>query len=128
MAAPWINPPSLTCWPLSSSEAHNLNSPTKTKNPSYNPGSRPKGKPFSRCFEKLAIIRSYVEKDVISPTAVGKAVEIGRGVVDIPAVLSSLLAIGYSGIVAFEYEKDADDPLAGLAESVGYVRGVLAAI
>ena len=58
----------------------------------------------------------------------GKAVEIGRGVVDIPAVLSSLLAIGYSGIVAFEYEKDADDPLAGLAESVGYVRGVLAAI
>jgi sugar phosphate isomerase/epimerase len=38
------------------------------------------------------------------------------------------LAVGYSGIVAFEYEKDADDPLAGLAESVGYVRGVLAAI
>ena len=67
-------------------------------------------------------------EDVTSPTAGGKAVEIGRGVVDIPAVLSSLLAIGYSGIVAFEYEKDADDPLAGLAESVGYVRGVLAAI
>jgi sugar phosphate isomerase/epimerase len=60
--------------------------------------------------------------------AAGKTVEIGRGVVDIPAVLSALLAVGYSGIVAFEYEKDADDPLAGLAESVGYVRGVLAAI
>ncbi len=67
-------------------------------------------------------------KDVTSPTAAGKTVEIGRGVVDIPAVLSTLLAVGYSGIVAFEYEKDADDPLAGLAESVGYVRGVLAAI
>jgi len=67
-------------------------------------------------------------KDVTSPTEAGKAVEIGRGVVNIPAVLSALLAIGYSGIVAFEYEKDADDPLAGLAESVGYVRGVLAAI
>jgi sugar phosphate isomerase/epimerase len=67
-------------------------------------------------------------KDVTSPTAAGKAVEIGRGVVDVPAVLSALLAVGYSGIVAFEYEKDADNPLAGLAESVGYIRGVLAAI
>ncbi len=67
-------------------------------------------------------------KDVTSPTAAGKAIEIGRGVVDIHAVLSTLLAIGYDGVVAFEYEKDADDPLAGLAESVGYVRGVLAAI
>ena len=33
-----------------------------------------------------------------------------------------------SGIVSFEYEKDADDPLAGLAESLGYVKGVLAVI
>ena len=29
---------------------------------------------------------------------------------------------------AEKYEKDAKDPLAGLAESVGYVKGVLAAI
>jgi sugar phosphate isomerase/epimerase len=42
--------------------------------------------------------------------------------------LKILVKINYSGIVSFEYEKDADDPLAGLAESVGYVRGVLAAI
>jgi hypothetical protein len=38
------------------------------------------------------------------------------------------LKINYSGITSFEYEKDADDPLAGVAESVGYVRGALAAI
>jgi hypothetical protein len=31
----------------------------------------------------------------------------------------------YSQIVSFEFEKDGNDPLAGLAESVGYVRGVL---
>ena len=30
-----------------------------------------------------------------------------------------------AGIVSFEYEKETNDPLAGLAESVGYVRGVL---
>lgn len=67
-------------------------------------------------------------KDVSQATTEGQAVEVGRGVIDIPMFLKTLLEIKYSGIVSFEYEKDADDPLAGLAESVGYVRGVLAAI
>jgi sugar phosphate isomerase/epimerase len=49
-------------------------------------------------------------------------------VIDIPKFLKTLLKIKYSGVVSFEYEKDADDPMPGLAESVGYVRGVLAAI
>ena len=67
-------------------------------------------------------------KDVSATTAKGKGVEIGRGVIDIPKFLKTLIKIKYSGIVSFEYEKDAEDPMAGLAESVGYVRGVLAAI
>ena len=67
-------------------------------------------------------------KDVSAATAEGDTVEIGRGVIDIPKFLKTLLEIKYSGIVAFEHEKDADDPLPGLAESVGYVRGVLAVI
>lgn len=67
-------------------------------------------------------------KDVSEAAAKGHGVEIGRGVIDIPKFLKMLVKIKYSGIVSFEYEKDADDPIAGLAESVGYVRGVLAAI
>ena len=67
-------------------------------------------------------------KDVSEATAKGHEVEIGRGVIDIPKFLKTLIKIKYSGIVSFEYEKDADDPMAGLAESVGYVRGVLTAI
>ena len=67
-------------------------------------------------------------KDVSQTTAKGGTVEIGRGVIDIPKFLRTLLKINYSGIVSFEYEKDGDDPLAGVAESVGYVRGALAAI
>ena len=67
-------------------------------------------------------------KDVSAAAAEGRGVEIGRGVIDIPKFLKTLLKIKYSGIVSFEYEKDAEDPLAGLAESVGYVRGVLTAI
>ncbi|NLS93207.1 MAG: sugar phosphate isomerase/epimerase [Planctomycetaceae bacterium] len=67
-------------------------------------------------------------KDVSAPTKEGETLEIGRGVIDMPAFLRALVKSGYSGIASFEYEKDADDPLPGLAESVGYVRGVLAAI
>ncbi len=67
-------------------------------------------------------------KDESAATAKGQAVEVGRGVIDIPKFLRTLSKINYTGVVAFEYEKDADDPLPGLAESVGYVRGVIAAI
>ena len=65
-------------------------------------------------------------KDVSQATAKGQGVEVGRGVIDIPRYLRTLIKVGYTGVVAFEYEKDADDPLAGLAESIGYVKGVLA--
>jgi inosose dehydratase len=66
-------------------------------------------------------------KDVTSANERGGPVEIGRGAIDIPKFLRTLIAIKYSGITSFEYEKDASDPVAGLAESVGYVRGSLAA-
>jgi sugar phosphate isomerase/epimerase len=67
-------------------------------------------------------------KDVSQATAKGGGVEVGRGVIDIPGYLKTLIKIGYKGVLAFEYEKDADDPLPGLAESIGYVKGVMAAI
>jgi inosose dehydratase len=67
-------------------------------------------------------------KDVSEAAAKGRTVEAGRGVIDLPRFLRTLKKTGYAGNVAFEYEKDAGDPLPGLAESVGYVRGVLAAI
>jgi inosose dehydratase len=67
-------------------------------------------------------------KDVAEATKNGRAVEIGRGVIDIPKFIRTLLNIEYPGVAAVEYEKDADDPFSGLAESVGYVRGVMAAV
>ena len=67
-------------------------------------------------------------KDESAATPAGHAVEIGRGVIDIPGFLRTLEKVRYKGFVSFEYEKDSKDPLPGLAESVGYVRGVLAVI
>jgi hypothetical protein len=42
-------------------------------------------------------------------------------------MLRALLDIKYNGVVAFEYEKTGVNPVIGLAESVGFVRGALAA-
>jgi sugar phosphate isomerase/epimerase len=67
-------------------------------------------------------------KDVSAATGRGSTVEIGRGVINIPKFLRTLVRIDYAGIVSFEHEKDENDPLPGVAESVGYVRGVLATI
>jgi len=66
-------------------------------------------------------------KDVTAPTKDGGPLEAGRGVIDLPRFLRTLAAMDYRGTAAFEYEKDGRDPLPGLAESVGYVRGILAA-
>lgn len=64
-------------------------------------------------------------KDINVAAPEGRCVECGRGVLDLPKFLRTLIEIDYAGMVAFEYEKDEKDPLPGLAESVGYVRGVL---
>jgi sugar phosphate isomerase/epimerase len=67
-------------------------------------------------------------KDVSAPSAEGATVEVGSGVIDVPKLLKTLVRLGYSRTVHFEHEKDAKDPFPGLAESVGYVRGVVAAL
>jgi sugar phosphate isomerase/epimerase len=67
-------------------------------------------------------------KDVTSADAKGTTVEMGRGVIDILRLIQTLKKIGYARALHFEFEKDEKDPLPGVSESVGYLRGVLAGI
>jgi inosose dehydratase len=64
-------------------------------------------------------------KDVTLAAQNGKAVEIGRGVIDFPALIKALEKIRFKGICSIEFEKDMTDPLAGLAESTGFFKGVV---
>jgi inosose dehydratase len=64
-------------------------------------------------------------KDVTAASAEGNTCEMGRGIIDLPGVFTVLIKNSYHGKASFEYEKDENDPLPGLAESVGYVRGLL---
>jgi hypothetical protein len=43
-------------------------------------------------------------------------------------MLQALLDINFAYHVGFEHEKDAKDPVPGLAESVGYAKGMLSAM
>ncbi len=64
-------------------------------------------------------------KDVSAAVKEGKAIELGRGVIDFPALVRALEKIKYKGFCSLEFEKDMTDPLAGIAESAGYFRGVV---
>jgi inosose dehydratase len=65
-------------------------------------------------------------KDVDKAAKEGKTIEMGRGIIDIPKVVATLRKIKYSGKCSLEFEKDMKDPLPGIAESIGYFKGVMA--
>ena len=86
--------------------------------------------------DAVAAIRKYASrvydvhmKDSVAVPGAMKdiPIEVGAGRLDIRGVLRALLDIKYDGVVSFEYEKVAGNPITGLAESLGYVRGALAA-
>jgi sugar phosphate isomerase/epimerase len=77
---------------------------------------------FKTCFDRVFDVHI---KDVSAPTKAGKTVEIGRGIIDMVGFLRTVVALGYAHTLDFEHEKDDTDPLPGVAESIGYVRGVL---
>ena len=81
--------------------------------------------PIAQTAEFIDRVHDIHIKDEDKADPAGNPCEIGRGVIDIPGFLEMLLKKKYSNVISFEYEKDPDDPMAGLAESVGYVRGIL---
>jgi sugar phosphate isomerase/epimerase len=87
-------------------------------------GAEPAGA-IRKCRDRVYDIHM---KDLANLQGRGKAIEVGRGLLDVKGMLQALLDIKFDGHVGFEHEKDFDEPLPGLAESVGYVRGVIAAL
>ena len=65
-------------------------------------------------------------KDVTAAAAEGTTCIIGRGVIDFPSFIKTVVKMGYKGTLALEYEAEADDPLPGMMESLGYTKGVMA--
>lgn len=66
--------------------------------------------------------------DVDKAEKAGWCVEAGRGIINFPAFFKTLKKAKYTGTVSLEYTRDMDDPLPGVAESIGYFHGVLAGL
>ena len=66
-------------------------------------------------------------KDVTANTKAGYSVEVGRGIIDFPALVNMMRKVKYTGVISLEHERNMNDPYMGIAESIGYFRGVVAA-
>ena len=67
-------------------------------------------------------------KNVTDSTKAGYSVEVGRGMIDIPAFINALRETGYSGMVSLEHERNMKDPFTGIGESIGYFRAMIEAV
>ena len=63
-------------------------------------------------------------KDETEPTKKGQTWEMGRGVIDFRPIVKVLRQIKYQGVVSLEFEKNSRNPHPGVAESIGYLRGI----
>jgi sugar phosphate isomerase/epimerase len=70
----------------------------------------------------------------LKDTAVGAGVKkdvpaaMGFGVLDNRSIMEALLKVQYKGQAGLEYELESPDPVPGIAQSYGYMRGMLAAL
>lgn len=64
-------------------------------------------------------------KDVTAAAAEGKTCIIGRGVINFSSFMKAVVDLGYKGALSLEYEAEGKDPLPGMMESFGYVKGIL---
>ena len=83
-------------------------------------------------FDPVADLKKYHTrvhdihiKDVTAASKEGTNCAIGRGIIDIPAFVKMLRKVKYASACSLEYEKDMRNPLAGIAESIGYFKGVM---
>ena len=90
------------------------------------------GHTFRSGYDVAKDIRKYGKwiydihiKDETAASKAGKTWEMGRGVMDFEPIVKALRKIGYKGVVSLEFEKNANDPHPGVAESIGYLRAVM---
>ena len=83
-------------------------------------------------LDPVAFIRAYGDriydvhlKNIKVDPVQNFAKEGPRGELDVGGILKALAEVGYAGVCHIEYEKDFEDNLAEVAESVGYFRGVM---
>ena len=86
---------------------------------------------WNQIGNKVIIFLTFAKKHVPAKSGVvqlgdkkGQTWEMGRGVIDFRPILKVLRQIKYQGVISLEFEKNSRNPHAGVAESIGYLRGI----
>jgi len=84
--------------------------------------------------DPVADLKKYISrvfdihlKDVTGKTKLGYSIEVGRGIIDFPAFVKMVREVKYSGVISLEHEINMTDPFMGIAEDIGYFRGIIRA-
>jgi sugar phosphate isomerase/epimerase len=64
-------------------------------------------------------------KDLVAIEVRSRPTEQGRGTLDTRAMLQALLDIKFQNLIGIEFERDLRDPIPGVAECMGYIKGML---
>lgn len=64
-------------------------------------------------------------KDETEPTKAGRCTEMGTGQMDFKPIFKALRDIKYKGVISLEHEKELNAPLTGMAQSIGYIKGII---
>jgi sugar phosphate isomerase/epimerase len=90
------------------------------------------GHDFRAGYDPVDSIRNYGDrlwdvhlKNVSDCTKKGRAMQFPRGKIDMVEIAKALKEIEYAGALEIEYERDFTNNVPGMAESVGYFRGVM---
>ena len=86
---------------------------------------RDPSKDFESFFDRVYDVHL---KDVTKAAEDGETCIIGRGVIDIPSFIKTAVKLNYKETLSLEYEAESSDPLPGMMESLGYIKGILATI
>lgn len=90
------------------------------------------GHTFRSGQDNVEILKKYSKwiydihiKDETDASKKGQTWEMGRGIMDFKPIVKALRKTRYNGVVSVEFEKNGNNPHPGVAESIGYLRGVL---
>jgi len=85
-------------------------------------------------FDPVADLKKYHKRvfdihlnDTTAASKSGQLCALGRGIVNLPAFVDMLRKVKYSGACSIELTSGKEETLAVLAESIGYIKGVIQA-
>jgi sugar phosphate isomerase/epimerase len=86
-------------------------------------------------FDPVADLAKYHKRvfdihlnDVTAADKTGQLCELGRGIIDLPSFVTRLRKVKYAGACSIELTSGKEETLAALAESAGYIKGVMSAV